>query len=66
VLGRPLWGKRTKSCMYTYHRYAHNPRARCFRPQCSNYHNLLETFLGFVRGLSIYVYQLFIPIDLRA
>jgi hypothetical protein len=42
VLGRPMWGKRTKSRMYTYHRYAHNPRARCFRPQYSNDHNLLK------------------------
>jgi hypothetical protein len=42
VLGRPLWGKRTKSRMQTYHRYAHNPRASRFRPQCSNDHNLLK------------------------
>jgi hypothetical protein len=128
VLGRPLRGKRTKSRMHTYHRFAHNPRARCFRPRCSSDSNLLtygQNFLNmhcwartfnarqthpilslnthkyifcelflfphysgkaaphrrsakqhqsnsahlmrrFVRGLSIYVYQFFIPTDFRA
>jgi hypothetical protein len=53
MLGMPPWGKRTKSCMQTCHRYAHNQRTSCFRPQCSNGHNLLEYGQTFFKQVSL-------------